>query len=117
MLSKLKWINVALRALMELGIVVAFAYWGYHTGKSLTIKIILGIGAPLLGFGFWGIVDFHQAGKMSEALRLLQELIISGLAVTGFYFSGQILLAWILGILSVVHHSLVYALGEKLIKK
>jgi len=30
--------------------------------------------------GFWGAVDFHQAGRLAEPLRLVQELAISGLA-------------------------------------
>lgn len=117
MLLKLKWINVFLRALMEFGIIAALAYWGYQSGSNTNIKIILGIGAPLVGFGFWGIIDFHQAGSLSELLRLLQELVVSGLAVIGFYTTGQYLLAWILGIISIIHHILVYTLGETLIKK
>lgn len=43
--STLKWINVALRALMELGIVVALGYWGCKTGSGTGAKILLGIGA------------------------------------------------------------------------
>jgi hypothetical protein len=38
------------------------------------------LGAPLVGFGFWGAVDFHQAGRFAEPLRLIQELAISALA-------------------------------------
>lgn len=39
--STLKWINVALRALMELGIVVALGYWGCKTGSGTGAKILL----------------------------------------------------------------------------
>jgi hypothetical protein len=63
MLSKLKWFNLTLRALMEVGIVVALGYWGYRTGKSMSAKVSLSIGAPLLAFGFWGSVDFRQAAR------------------------------------------------------
>ncbi len=116
MTAKLKWFNITLRGIMEAGIIAAFGYWGYHIGKSVSMKIMLGIGAPILGFGFWGMVDFHQAGSASETLRLIEELIISGLAAAGLYIAGQHILGWVLIMISIIHHTLVYLLGEKLLK-
>jgi len=115
-LSMLKWFNVALRGLMETGIIAALSYWGFHLGKNMGMKILLGFGAPALGFGFWGLVDFHQAGRAAEPLRLLQELIISGLAAIALYTTGQHTLGLALGLVSVVHHALVYSLGGGLLK-
>ena len=80
------------------------------------MKILFAIGAPLLGFGFWGIVDFHQAGRLAEPLRLLEELTISGLAAIALYLAGQPILAWIMVGISVVYHILVYASGGRLLK-
>ena len=71
MLSKLKWFNLALRGIMELGIVAAFLYWGIKMGNNTGTKIAFGLGAPLIGFGFWGAVDFHETGRMAEYLRLI----------------------------------------------
>ncbi len=116
MLVKLKWVNVVLRAVMETGIVLGLGYWGYQTGQGTGMKILLTIGLPLLGFGFWGTVDFHQAGSMAETIRLFQELIISGLAAAAFYTSGLHTAGWILAVITVIHHCLVYLLGERLIK-
>jgi hypothetical protein len=115
-LSKLKWFNLALRALMEVGIVVALGYWGVQAGNNMSTKILLGIGAPVLGFGFWGTIDFHQAGRLSESLRLFQELVISGLAAVAWYAAGQQALGLALGMISIVYHTLVYLLGETLLK-
>lgn len=116
-MSVLNWVNLALRALMEVGVVGAFAFWGYHTGGQLGTKILLGIAAPLLGFGFWGAVDFHRAGRFSEPLRLVEELLISGLAAFAFYAAGQPLLGWVLALLSIGYHILVYLSGERLLKQ
>lgn len=116
MISSFKWINVGLRALMELGIVVALGYWGYNMGNSLTMKIILCIAAPLIGFGFWGLVDFRNAGSLAEPLRLIQELVITGLAAYAWYSAGVQAWGWALGLLSIVHHALVYMLGGTLLK-
>ncbi len=116
-MTTLKWFNVALRGIMEAGIVLALGFWGCHTGRTTTMKILLSIIIPLIGFGFWGLVDFHQFGRLSEWLRLLQELVISGLAAFALYSAGQRALCWSLFTLSIVHHALVYLSGERLLKK
>jgi Protein of unknown function (DUF2568) len=116
MISTLKWFNVGVRGLMELGIVVALGYWGYKTGESTTAKILLSVGAPLIGFGIWGLVDFRNAGSFAEPLRLMEELIISGLAALAWYVAGAQSMGWMLGIIAIVHHVLVYLLGDRLIK-
>ena len=115
MVSKLKWFNLALRALMEAGIVAAFAYWGYQAGQTTGMKILFAIGAPILGFGFWGTVDFHQAGRMAESLRLIEELLISGLAAIALYVVGQHILGWAFATLSIIYHILVYLSGGRLL--
>ncbi|MEW6286169.1 MAG: YrdB family protein [Chloroflexota bacterium] len=117
MLSTLKWFNVGLRALMELGIIIALGYWGYKAGESASAKILLAVGAPLLGFGFWGLVDFRKAGSLAEPLRLIQELVISGLAALAWYAAGAQAWGWALGAASIVHHVLVYLLGETLLNR
>ena len=100
---------------METGIVAALAYWGYRAGASTSSKILLTVGTPVLGFGLWGTVDFHQAG-LAEPLRLLQELLISGLAAVALYATGKHILGWALGLVSVIYHALLYVQGGRLLK-
>jgi hypothetical protein len=102
---------------MEFSIILAFGYWGYQTGSSTGTRILLAIAAPVLMFGFWGLVDFHNAGNVAEPLRLVQELIITGLAAAALYIAGAHVFAWIMGLVSIVHHALVYPLGGTLLKK
>ena len=109
-------INLALRVVMEVGIVVALAWWGAQATESTATNIALEIGAPLLAFGFWGLVDFHWAGHWSEPLRLLQELAVSGLAAVAWYAAGHHALAWTLAGISGVYHALVYLTGESLLE-
>jgi hypothetical protein len=115
-MSKIKWFNLSLRALMETGIVLAFAFWGYQIGNSMGMKIFWAFIVPIVGFGIWGAIDFHQAGDMAEPLRLLEELIISGLAAFLLYNTGQHLLGLSLGLISIVYHFLVYISGGHLLK-
>lgn len=108
-------ISLALRVLLEVGVVVALADWGVHTGQGTAAKILLGVGAPLVGFGFWGAVDFRRA-RHAEGLRLLQELVVSGLAAVAWYASGAHLLGVALAAWSILYHVFVYASGARLLK-
>lgn len=114
--SPIIWLSLGLRAVMETGVVVGLAYWGYETGANTIAKIGLALGVPLLGIGFWGAVDFHQAGRAAEALRLVQELVVTGLVALALGSAGQPLLGLMLALLSVVYHALVYVSGGRLLK-
>ncbi len=115
-MSPLSAFNLALRALMEFGIVAGFAYWGVHSADSLAGKLSLGLAAPAVGFGIWGAVDFRNAGPRAELMRLGEELTISGLAALALVTSGQVALGVCLAAISVLHHGLVYMIGERLLK-
>ena len=114
-MSPLQQLNLTLRALLEAGVVVGLAYWGIHLGDDVGERVLLGFGAPILGFGFWGAVDFRQAGRLAEPLRLAQELLVSGLAALALYAAGQVALGIALAALSIVYHGLVYASGARLL--
>lgn len=87
-MRRLQKLNLTLRVLLEVGVVAALAYWGVHARQSASAKVLLGIGAPLVGLGFWGTVDFHRS-RHGEMLRLVQELVISGLAAAACYTAGR----------------------------
>ncbi len=112
----LKTFNLTLRAIMETGIVLAFAFWGYHLANRESIKILLAILAPLVVFGFWGLVDFHQFGHSAELLRLIQELLVTAAAAFVLYITGMKVLCWLMVAISILHHTLVYILGGRLLK-
>ena len=111
------WLNVGLRAAMELGVVVGFAVWGFSIANETWLGIVLAVASPSLGFGIWGLVDFRNAGGPAEPLRLIEELLISGLAALAVYVAGYQVAGWCLAILSIVHHGLVYLTGRRLLEK
>ena len=115
--SSLVWVNLALRAAMETGIVAGLAYWGYQTGSGTAAKIGLAILAPVLGFGFWGTVDFHQMERAAEALRLVEELLVTGLVAVALWAAGTPVLGIAMAALSVVYHVLIYANDQRLLKR
>jgi len=109
-------LNLALRAVMEFGIIAALAYWGYQAGTRRLTTIGMAIILPLIGFGFWALVDFRRAGSLAEVLRLTQELVISGIAAWALFTGGAPILGMGLAMISIVHHILLYALGGTLLK-
>lgn len=116
MVEKFKLFTLTLRALMELGVVVALFFGGYHIGGTTSMKIVFALAAPIIGFGFWGVVDFHQAGKLGEPLRMIQELTISLLAALAWYVAGYHSFGWGLAALTIVYHILMPLSGQKLLK-
>lgn len=115
-MSPLQVLTLTARVTMETGVIGAFAYWGYHAGDSTAASVALTVAAPAVGFGVWGAIDFHQLGRLAEPLRLVEELVISGLAALGLYSAGQHELAGALAALSVAYHGLVYLQGDRLLK-
>ncbi len=111
------WLNVVLRAVMELGVVVGLSVWGYSIATGFWLRILLALIAPAIGFGVWGLVDFRNTGVLAEPLRLTEELLISGLAALAFYVAGYQVPGWSLAVLSIIHHCLVYLTGRRLLEK
>jgi hypothetical protein len=110
-------LNLGLRVLLESGVVAALAWWGVRTGGTTGAEVALGIAAPVVGFGLWGAVDFHQAGRFAEPLRLVQELAISGLAAAAWYAAGRHVAGVALAALSLLYHASVYASGQRLLER
>jgi hypothetical protein len=110
------WPTLGLRALMETGIVIGLAFWGFQAGLGTAAKVLLAIVAPVIGFGFWGAVDFHQVGRAAEWLRLAQELLVTGLVALALWSAGQPVFGFAMAALSVVYHALVYLSGGRLLK-
>lgn len=50
-----KQANLALALLLELGVLLALVYWGFATGSTTPVKIVLGIGAAAGAIIVWAI--------------------------------------------------------------
>lgn len=47
--------NEALAFLLELAALAALAWWGFTTGSSLLVRVLLGVGTPLVAVVLWGL--------------------------------------------------------------
>ena len=111
----MKMVTLALRALLETGVVAGLALWGVHIGHGAPASVALGVAAPAVGFGVWGAIDFRHAGRRAEALRLTEELVISLAAAAALAAAGHDGFGGALAALTIGYHALVYATGQRLL--
>ncbi|MGG3641555.1 YrdB family protein [Bacillus gobiensis] len=103
---------LAILFLLELSALAAFVYWGFQLDKGLAVKLIVGIGTPLLVAIFWGMFVSPKATiPVSVPIGILLKLVIFGAAAAALYFAGQKTLAIIFFIAVLVVIGLDYWLG------
>lgn len=105
----LKKLNLGLRFFLELCILVIFGYWGYKTGgSSIWMKLVLGIGSPILFAVVWGIFLAPKSSMLLvEPWRLLLELIVFGLSCWALYSTGKISLTIAFGVIYIINKILM----------
>lgn len=103
----LKFLNLAVAFLLELGMFASLGYWGFYGEKGLFVKILLGIGTPFLAAVLWGIFAAPMSQhRLSLVPRLIFELAAFGIAALVLYKTGQPTLAVAFGALAVVSQTL-----------
>ncbi len=106
-----KSINLALAFLLELAMLAAFAYWGFHTGGAVLEKILRGIGVPLLVAVIWGLfMAPNSRRRLQGASYLAVKVILFGLAVLALIAAGQLLIGLVFGAVFVINTGLLYLL-------
>lgn len=103
-MEALKLTNLGVRFLLEIMALVILGYWGFQVSQGTIMKIILGIGTPLLAAVIWGMFGAPKAPyTLSGFPFLLLEIIIFGLPAVALYFIEKQSLAYIYGIITVVN--------------
>jgi Zn-dependent protease len=107
-MSLLKGANLALAFFLELGMLAAFFFWGIQTGTETLVKIILGVGAPLLVAVVWGLFLAPKSSRRLKGLTLhAVELAIFGLAALALAAAGQPTLAAVFAAVAVMNQVLL----------
>lgn len=93
----LKSINLGVRFLLELCMLAAVGYWGFKTGSGWSLKILLGIGVPLLIAAIWGTFVAPKATYPLHRFTLLAlETVLFGSGVATLFAMKNYSLAWVL---------------------
>jgi hypothetical protein len=102
-MNALKGINLGVRFLLELSMLVAVGYWGFKTHSSWAMKILFGIGLPILLAVIWGyFMAPRSMHRLSGVPFTIMDIVLLGSGAAALYASGQISLAWIYAIVLVV---------------
>src|SRR5512139_2614409 len=93
-MNALKGINLGVRFLLELTMLAAVGYWGFKTHSSWGMKILFGIGLPLLIAVIWGyFMAPRSAHRLSGLPFTVMDIILLGSGAVALYASGQPTLA------------------------
>jgi hypothetical protein len=102
-MNALKGINLGVRFLLELSMLAAVGYWGFKTHSSWGMKILFGIGLPLLLAVIWGIfMAPRSAHRLSGVPFTIMDIVLLGSGAVALYAGGQVNLAWIYAAVLIV---------------
>ena len=102
-MSVLKGINLLVRFLLELCMLAAVGYWGFTTHSGWTMKILLGIGLPVLIAVIWGMFMAPRSTRRLSGIPFtVMDIILLGSGAVALYASGQGTLAWIYAVALVI---------------
>jgi uncharacterized membrane protein YfhO len=106
MVEILKTINSVIAFLLELVMLAAFSYWGFHGEKSVLMKWLLGIGAPV-AVAF--ILGLYLAPNAAHRLNITAGTILSLVLLLGaaiaLYQTGHSVLAITLAIIVIINQA------------
>jgi hypothetical protein len=89
-MSILKSLNLALAFFLELCVLAAFVYWGFHLDTNIFFQIIAGVGLPLVVIILWGIWLAPNADlRLGLGWLVLLKTVLFGLASIALILSGQ----------------------------
>jgi hypothetical protein len=109
MLNALKTVNLALAFILELAMLAAFAYWGFHTGGTTLTRIIFGIGIPILAAAIWGVfMAPNSSRRLNGGAYLGLKVLLFGLAVAALIGAGQVVAGIVLGVAFGINMLLMY---------
>jgi hypothetical protein len=102
-MNALKGINLGVRFLLELSMLAAVGYWGFKTHSSWALKILFGIGLPVLLAVTWGyFMAPRSTHRLSGIPFVIMDIVLLGSGAVALYASGQKSLAWVYAIVLVV---------------
>ena len=109
----IKSANLGVRFLLELCALAALGYWGFRTGDQLLLKIVLGVGAPLIAAVLWATLGAPAAqAKLSGGLHLALEVVIFGAASLALAEADQPGLAGVFAAVFIVNRVLMAVWGQ-----
>ena len=113
MVSLIKVINLVLAFLLEIAMLIAFGYFGYHYPENTANKYFFMMALPLAATILWG---FFAAPKSKHRLpklpRVVFALVLYGTSIFLLSLTGKTPLAAAFAICVVLNQLLLFILEE-----
>jgi hypothetical protein len=109
-MGTVKGVLLVVRFGLELGALVALGYWGFKTGGSTVVDIVLGLGAPMLAALIWGLFVSPKARYGSPLRQAVFEAVVFGAAFLALLDVGRTGLAIAFAVVALVDSVLVRVL-------
>jgi hypothetical protein len=109
-----KGANLGLRFVLELCVLAALAYWGYHAGNGRLTRVALAVGAPLLAAVVWGVFGAPKASRqLHDPALLLLEIVVFGAGALALAAADQRTLAIAFALAAMLNGVLMYVWGQR----
>jgi hypothetical protein len=103
----MQFANLALAFLLELAGLAAYCYAGFAVPAGLPLKLVLGLGLPILAAVLWGVFASPKAAvPLPDAAKLAFQLAWFGAAAVLLAAAGRVTLAVVFAVLVVVNRIL-----------
>lgn len=107
-MSILKSLNLLVRFLLELCMLAAVGYWGLSIQSSWAMKIILGIGLPILLIVIWSLFVAPRAVYPLRGIsHVVLSLILLDSGAAALFASGKASMGWIYIAILIVNQVLL----------
>lgn len=107
-MDALKMLNLAIRFLLELCMLAAVGYWGFKTHSTWLLKILFGIGLPVLIAVLWGLFLAPKATRpLSGVSFFALEVVLFASGAVALFASGKPGLGWVYTITLIVNKILL----------
>jgi Protein of unknown function (DUF2568) len=105
--------NAVLRFVLELAGIIAQGYWGFATQDNWALKLLFGLGVPVVMAAAWGVFRVPQDGgppvvEVAPQVRLLLEAVFFALAIGLLYAAGQPVWALVFLVVLVINYGIDY---------
>ncbi|GCE15256.1 YrdB family protein [Tengunoibacter tsumagoiensis] len=104
-----KYFNLALAFFLELSVLAALIYWGFVTGSNLFLRILLGIGTPVIAIIIWGRYGAPKsANQLKGVWYWLLRIVFDAVGVVALFLAGQPVLGAIFAVVALINCVLGY---------
>lgn len=120
-MTMIQYVNLLLHFILELCALGAISYWGFKTEDNGWMKVLLGVGLPVLAAVIWGSLrvpgDPGPAPiAVSGRLRLAIEWGVFAGATAALSAASRPALAWVFGAAAVIDYALMYERVMRLLR-